>query len=213
MDKIEFRTGEVQGYGGRGYQWIQVTYQNKLLDYKKFYSSEELGYERAHLEIKWNQLLKSPVKFLRAIANKPDASKLCSHCGGNTLDGCISCVDKYFCNKCESFIEQYKKEYRDKVVADQARWRQEQEQKESQRTEAVKARLTGFHWRDDWYFKRLVDGSVNIIHFHRGPSFSYIDKDLVIPSNEWASIVCSVSRDGETSERWNASQDFHGRIK
>lgn len=68
----------------------------------------------------------------------------------------------------------------------------------------------GFHWRDDKYFKRLPDGSVRIQFiepFNGHPNI----KEWTIPPAEWASIVCSVSKDGETGERWNAAQDFHGR--
>jgi hypothetical protein len=68
----------------------------------------------------------------------------------------------------------------------------------------------GFHWRDDKYFKRLDDGSVQIQfveEFNGHPNV----KSWVIPSPEWASIVCSVSEDGESNGRWDAAQDFHGR--
>jgi hypothetical protein len=53
-------------------------------------------------------------------------------------------------------------------------------------------RQTGFHWRDGWWFKRLADGSVRVVHG---------DTTLVIPENEWASIVCSVSALGEAGQR------------
>jgi hypothetical protein len=68
----------------------------------------------------------------------------------------------------------------------------------------------GFHWRDNIFFKRLEDGSVRVRHFMEWnycPNF----KDWIIPPNEWASIVCSVSKEGETAKRWDAAQDFHGR--
>ncbi len=64
-----------------------------------------------------------------------------------------------------------------------------------------------FHWRDGWYFSRNEDGSVRVQQ--RSPGLS--DTTITIPAPEWASIVCSVSKDGETGERWNAAQDFHGR--
>jgi len=33
----------------------------------------------------------------------------------------------------------------------------------------------------------------------------------IIEPNVWASIVCSVSDDGETGERWEAQRTFHGK--
>jgi len=70
------------------------------------------------------------------------------------------------------------------------------------RENAAAEATAGFHWRDGWYFRRLEDGSVRIVSDYA---------DLTIPAAEWASIVCSVSADGETGERWHAAQDFHGR--
>ena len=63
--------------------------------------------------------------------------------------------------------------------------------------------MSDYHWRDGWRFKRMEDGSVRIVHpTHAGAT---------IPPNEWASIVCAVSQQGEDNERWTAAQDFHGR--
>lgn len=68
----------------------------------------------------------------------------------------------------------------------------------------------GFHWKNDIFFKRLPDGSVRV---RRPQNFNYCVTfhDWIIPAPEWASIVCSVSADGETAGRWDAAQDFHGR--
>ena len=74
-----------------------------------------------------------------------------------------------------------------------------------------------FHWQHGWYFSRLPDGSVEVRNHgdfdKHDPNCGPGDgrTTLVIPPNEWASIVCSVSKDGETGERWDAAQDFHGR--
>lgn len=62
-----------------------------------------------------------------------------------------------------------------------------------------------FHWTGSWYFMRMPDGAVRIRNTSLGGVVA------VIPANEWASIVCSVSKLGEDGERWNAAQDFHGR--
>lgn len=69
----------------------------------------------------------------------------------------------------------------------------------------------GFHWRDGWYFRRLTNGAVEVIKTV-DPRSDDPEIRIEIPSEEWASIVCSVSAHGETGERWNAAQDFHGRV-
>ncbi len=68
----------------------------------------------------------------------------------------------------------------------------------------------GFHWREGIFFKRVKSGVVRVTHF---TSWNYSANYKVwdIPATEWASIVASVSTEGETLERWNAAQDFHGR--
>ena len=67
---------------------------------------------------------------------------------------------------------------------------------------------SGFHWRDDVYFYRMRDQSVRLRIFgqHNGTP-NYIDR--VIPPNEWASIVSSVCRLGETNETFNGALLFH----
>jgi len=69
----------------------------------------------------------------------------------------------------------------------------------------------GFHWQDDIFFKRLEDGSVQVRFpiAYNGEIISFTE--WCIPPMHWASIVSSVSAQGETLERWNEAQDFHGR--
>ena len=69
----------------------------------------------------------------------------------------------------------------------------------------------GFHWKDDVYFKRLDGGSVRMRVFGEW-NYTPNWEDFVIDPSAWASIVCNVSADGETFDRWNAAQDFHGRL-
>lgn len=69
--------------------------------------------------------------------------------------------------------------------------------------------MEGFHWRNDIFFKRLAD-CVEITSFWQYNN-SPQKRVWRIPHPEWASIVCSVSTAGETLERWEASQEFHGR--
>lgn len=66
----------------------------------------------------------------------------------------------------------------------------------------------GFHWREEVYFKRLVNGSTRIRIFgsYNGcPNW----RDLLIPPNEWASIVSSVCSQGETAESYSIAINFH----
>lgn len=67
----------------------------------------------------------------------------------------------------------------------------------------------GFHWKNDIHFER-IDGHVRVTYFDQYNN-SPQERQWLIPHAEWASIVCSVSAAGETGERWNAAQDFHGR--
>lgn len=71
----------------------------------------------------------------------------------------------------------------------------------------------GFHWKFDTYFKRLSDGSVRLRTWRCGHDGFPTYDDRTIDAMSWASIICSVSAEGETSERWNAAQDFPGRCE
>lgn len=78
-----------------------------------------------------------------------------------------------------------------------------------------------FHESENLFFGRRQDGSVRVLKFAKPPQdfpmadapYPYPDAvfDQIIDAPGWASIVCSVSRDGETGERWDAAQNFHGR--
>lgn len=67
----------------------------------------------------------------------------------------------------------------------------------------------GFHWKHNIFWKRLDDGPVRVRHF---TEFNGCPQwvDWVIPADEWASIVASVSAAGETLETWNAAKQYHG---
>lgn len=68
----------------------------------------------------------------------------------------------------------------------------------------------GFHWRNEMYFKRANDGVVEVRYIEQYNNSPQI-RLVRIPPTEWASIVCSVSKEGETGDRWNAALGFHGR--
>lgn len=208
--KIKFQTQHYPGYGGPPSWSLRVTYENILLDEESFSSEFGLGEGMARLKRKWRKAWTSST-FQRAIKGKLAASRLCDHCGGNTIDGASSCLNKIFCKKCQKFIPEYQERYRLECGESERIRVAEAEEAESERLAEMARQLSGaFHWRDDWYFRRMDDGSVRMMHRKRG-GYEYLDVDMIVPSNEWASIVCSVSSDGETGERWNVAQDFHGR--
>lgn len=99
----------------------------------------------------------------------------------------------------------------------------------------------GFHNRDGWFFRRdSENGNVRIWKVHYEKAFWSCTENCpplrqhkpecpaaaeshfvpvldagphVIPENEWASIVASVSKNGESAESWQFVRDFHaGRL-
>ena len=63
-----------------------------------------------------------------------------------------------------------------------------------------------YHWRDNWFFMREPDGSVSI----KAPAGGDIEARIaVIPADEWASIIASVSASGDTAETYRLAQLFH----
>jgi hypothetical protein len=56
--------------------------------------------------------------------------------------------------------------------------------------------MTRFHLREGYYFTRLEDGGVII---QSGSDNSC----LTVSANEWASVVASMSKEGETTETYN----------
>lgn len=209
--KIRIDSGTVEGYGGPGYSWVRVSYENILLDEARLGSERDLGRKEAELTARWEREW-DKLAFSAAIEGKPQASRRCDHCGGDTLDGQISCLNKTFCRPCDKagIIENYKTSHEEerRRAADERESKRADEQRE--RHEAYQVRLadirSGFHWRDNWFFGRMPDGSVRVARITADRV-----TEIVIPAPEWASIVCSVSSEHETGERWNAAQDFHGR--
>ena len=75
-----------------------------------------------------------------------------------------------------------------------------------------------FHWRENWYFGRMPDGSVRIIklagsfapqHWPQAtdpPFREFGTVDLTIDANSWASIVSSVSAAGESANYYAAKK-------
>ena len=75
----------------------------------------------------------------------------------------------------------------------------------------------GFHSRDGFHFARLDDGSVRVALTRpvlRPDGEPTLDQaviaQVVLPPAEWASVVASVSKYGETGVSWSAALDWHG---
>lgn len=68
-----------------------------------------------------------------------------------------------------------------------------------------------YHSRNGLHFERLWDGSVRIFMKPR------VDDEpvelAVLPENEWASVVASVSESGENYQRWMEARLFHGESR
>lgn len=96
-----------------------------------------------------------------------------------------------------------------------------------------------FHWKDGWYFTRLPNGDVLVtkrqvvqervflsggemrtLPHRSAPAYTHEDEissappfveleRLVIPADEWASIVASVSARGETAGTYDVARALH----
>ena len=206
---IHALTGHVEGYGGAGYYWVLLHYENIQLERSQHYSEREVGKAEVLYEQRWKQHDWQDAEWANAIEGKPAASTPCSNCGQHTLEGSVSQWERIWCKRPPCKIAQQewaglKNAEHDasmqRRAGDNEKWKQERKDK-------AKEAQTGFHWRDGRFFKRMSDSSVCVSHVH-GES---LQSQFTVPAAEWASIVCSVSAEGETGERWEAAQDFHGR--
>lgn len=64
---------------------------------------------------------------------------------------------------------------------------------------------SGFHAKDGWYFERQSDGSVKI-----SAAVERCTETITVDASSWASIVASVSKDGESSDTYHAALQAHG---
>lgn len=110
--KIRIDEGFMEGYGGSGIHWTRITYGNILLARLESRSEGDIAVRLYKEKLKWRKDWTAEA-WAKAIKGKKAASILCSVCGGNTLDGGISCVEMYFCKKCEPRIEEFKKKYQE----------------------------------------------------------------------------------------------------
>ncbi len=65
-----------------------------------------------------------------------------------------------------------------------------------------------FHYKDNWYFERLEDGSVMITH-PDGPGLNSEPEEFIIDADSWASIVAHVSSRGEKADTFREASLFH----
>lgn len=209
---ITVKQGFMEGYGGPGQYWARIICDNVLLESFQSRSEGDIAVKVHEAKKKWSREW-TKERWSAAIAGKTQASALCSVCGGDTVDGVSSCVEMTFCKKCEPRIDEFRKKYQEKVEARQRAAEVKRQDESKKRTAATRSALADgcFHWRDGWYFKRMQDGSVRVMRLAKMvDGEEYIQTNLTIPPNEWASIVCSVSAGGEGDGRWDAAQDFHG---
>lgn len=70
-----------------------------------------------------------------------------------------------------------------------------------------------FHARQGLFFQREPDGAVRVTKTVDGqpPAISWVNVvcDVALAEHEWASVVASVSKTGETTERWQQALTFH----
>jgi hypothetical protein len=65
-----------------------------------------------------------------------------------------------------------------------------------------------FHAKDNWWFKRLDDGSVRIMQIINKENLV----DITFDANTWASIISSVSAEGEHDGRFYKALEFHNKL-
>ena len=59
-----------------------------------------------------------------------------------------------------------------------------------------------FHAKDGQFFERQSDGSVRILARETGHDGAAVLKDVTLGPSEWASVVASMSKEGENGETW-----------
>lgn len=199
---LKVQTTYYPGYGGPPEWVVTAICENRLLRSIVCSSEKQAGRYEFVLETEIGCAINAI-----DLGDYPLASPLCSNCGGDTLDGCSYQLDRTWCKKseCQTAQESFADQYRHRIEQRDREEKLEQQQRDELRQARLEEWRTGFHATNGWYFKRMPDGSVRIAK----PDTGYVM--IEFPPNIWASIVCSVSADGETLDRWNASQDFHGR--
>lgn len=205
---IKIKSHMYPGYGSaRGGYHVRAVYKNTVLeDEHGGESLEAMGYAVAKMEARWLRLSASELE--EASKGKPLDSPLCSNCGQPCYEGSCSCLDKTWCDRpaCRHALEVAIVASKEAAATQRAEFAERQAQDHLDRIKHADAVATGFHWREGWYFRRLPDGSVGIVH-RETPTSEWLRADLIIPPNEWASIVASMSNAGETAKTFRAAHD------
>lgn len=222
--RIELVWSRWPGYGGPAGCRVQGVYKNKVLFEQSSRGSkydEQLAVWADRQVRKFQDAAKSSA-FEAMLARKKQAFPLCSHCG-EPARASVSCLNKTWCEnkkECQAALEAAKVAYDEKVARDRTDSDRRMVEGQRQRNAAaLDAVASAFHWRDSWFFRRQNDGSVRVMrlrkatydHLPEGAKESiWLEPDVTIPPNEWASIVASVSDRGESDGRWQEALDFHG---
>lgn len=68
-----------------------------------------------------------------------------------------------------------------------------------------------FHVQDGWFFEKdIANGSVRIVKRENAQEDSPVVAEIMLDKYSWASIIASLSKEGETTEKWDEAQEFHG---
>jgi hypothetical protein len=207
-DEIRFHETHMPGYGGPPQWHVQVSWKNIELEKRRASSERDLGIAIATLQAKWLREWDDQ-EFALITKDLPLASTPCDGCGGDTIGWGVSVAGGAFCKKCdasgvvERFVEAARAteeaRTRERATRDAARIAEKDASIHAQVADAK----TGFHWRDGWFFKRTEAG-VRITCVKNAA----ITQNLLIPHNEWASIILAVSAEGEYG-RWETGLAFH----
>jgi hypothetical protein len=68
-----------------------------------------------------------------------------------------------------------------------------------------------FHVKNGLWFERTENGSVHLVKKADARDNAPVMEDIVIDDSSWASIVATVSAQGETGETYREALAFHNR--
>jgi len=122
---------------------FRVVYKNKLLETREVSSQFEHGRNSVLLRIKYEDKSEEELEELAALAKL--ASPWCTICGGDTLDGCFSCVGELFCSRCEDKIPEYKEKYTTELILKEMKREEEQEKERLRRKSEARKILDSYY--------------------------------------------------------------------
>lgn len=188
--EITITTHHYPGYGSPPSWETRALYGNVLLDEVLSHTAMSAGRQEEILRAEWAREW-DKAEFLKALAGKPAASPLCDNCGQDTLGGRTFLNSRCFCTReaCKAAIEAYGQQLRDEREKSERESADYHSRVKAQRErQAAKARK-GYHWKDGWYFKRMIVDGMVLISKVQGDE---IVTQLRIPRDEWESIINSL---------------------